>query len=337
MADTGWRRVDAGADVAIAERAALGTDARVALWPPDGLAAALAAVDAELGRLDRQASRFRADSEVSRIARSGRATHTVSPGLAQAVRIALTAARWTGGLVDPTVGGAISALGYDRDFTAVVAGSPAGDPRTPAPLPAPGWRLVALDGCLLRVPAGTCLDLGATGKGLGSDRSAAAARRAAGRGGVLISLGGDIAIAGEPPAGGWPVAIADSSLAAEAAVAQVVRLTAGAVATSSVTCRQWRYGGQLMHHIVDPRTGYPAVGPWRTASVAAPRCATANAAATAAIVAGPDAPAWLTRTGLAARLVSHDGAILLLGGWPDTDGGGLPGPRLAAPPEAARD
>jgi hypothetical protein len=42
---------------------------------------------------------------------------------------------------------------------------------------------------------------------------------------------------------------------------------------------------------------------------------------------------WLTRTGLPARLVSHDGAIRLLGGWPDTDGGQLPGPRLAAVPE----
>ena len=334
MPGTGWRPVDAGADVAVAERTALGTDARVALWPPDGLGAALGAVDAELDRLDREASRFRADSEVSRIARSRHCAHTVSPGLAEAVGVALAAARWTGGLVDPTVGGALSALGYDRDFVSVVATAPAG----PLPVPGPlrGWRRVALDGCVLRLPAGTCLDLGATAKGLGADRSAAAARRAAGRGGVLVSLGGDIAIAGQPPALGWPVAIADSSLAAPTAAAQVVRLTAGAVATSSVTCRRWRFGGREMHHIVDPRTGYPASGPWRTASVAAPRCAVANAAATAAIVAGPDAPAWLAGTGLAARLVSHDGAIRLLGGWPDTDGGQLPGPRLAAAPEPGR-
>jgi thiamine biosynthesis lipoprotein len=341
MPGPGWRLVDAGTDVAIAERAALGTDARVALWPPDGLAVALAAVDAELGRLDRQASRFRADSEVYRIARSRHCAHTVSPGLAEAIRVALTAAHWTGGLVDPTVGGALSALGYDRDFAAVAAGSPAGgDPRAPArlpaPGPAPGWRLVTLDGRLLRLPAGTCLDLGATAKGLGADRSAAAAWRAAGHGGVLVSLGGDIAIAGQPPAGGWPVAIADSSLAGAAAVTQVVRLTAGAVATSSVTCRQWRHGGREMHHIVDPLTGYPADGPWRTVSVAAPRCATANAAATAAVVAGSDAPAWLTQTGLAARLVSHDGAVRRLGGWPAADGGQLPGPPLAVAAETVR-
>ena len=335
MPGTGWRRVAAGADVAIAERAALGTDARVVLWPPDGLAVALAGVDAELGRLDRQASRFRADSEVSRIARSGHDAHMVSPGLAEAVLVALAAARWTGGLVDPTVGGALSALGYDRDFASVAASVTSAGP-LPAPGPVPGWREVALDDCVLRLPAGTCLDLGATAKGLGADRSAAAAWRAAGRGGVLVSLGGDIATAGQSAAGGWPVAIADSSLAGEAAAAQVVRLCAGAVATSSVTCRQWRYGGQSVHHIVDPRTGCPATGPWRTVSVAAPGCATANAAATAAIVAGEDALAWLASTGLPARLVSQDGAVRLLGGWPDTDGGQLPGLRLAAVPEPAR-
>jgi thiamine biosynthesis lipoprotein len=89
-----------------------------------------------------------------------------------------------------------------------------------------------------------------------------------------------------------------------------------------------------MHHIVDPRTGYPASGPWRTVSVAASSCAMANAAATAAIVAGPDARTWLAETGLPARLVSQDGIVRLLGGWPDTDGGQLPAPHPGAMPEA---
>jgi thiamine biosynthesis lipoprotein len=343
MPGAGWARVDAGPAVVIAERDALGTNARVALWPPDGRAVALAAVDAELRRLDRQASRFRGDSEISIIARSPHPAHTVSPGLAEAILVALTAARWTGGLVDPTVGGTLSALGYDRDFASVAAGHQPGGPLPgaprpaaglPAPGPAPGWTGVTLDGCLLRLPAGTCLDLGATAKGLGADRSAVAAWRAAGRGGVLVSLGGDIAIAGQPPTGGWPVAIAESSLAGEAAVAQVIRLTAGAVATSSVTCRRWRHDGRPVHHIVDPRTGRPAGGPWRTVSVAAPSCAMANAAATATIVAGEDGLPWLESTGLPARLVRGDGAVRLAGGWPDSGGGQLPGLRNAAVPEA---
>ena len=344
MPGTRWSRLDAGDAVAVAQRGALGTDARVALWPPDGLAVALAAVDTEIGLLDLQASRFRADSEVSRIAGSRRRAHVVSPGLAEAIRVALAAARWTGGLVDPTVGGALSALGYDRDFASIPAvpepgtgtatGTGTGTGTLPVPGPVPGWRSVRLDGCLLRLPAGIRLDLGATAKGLGADRAAAAAWRALGHGGVLVSLGGDIATTGQPPAGGWPVAIADSSLAdpapaGGAPAVQVIRLAAGAIATSSVTCRQWRRGGRPLHHIVDPRTGYPASGPWRTVSVAAASCAMANAAATAAIVAGLAARTWLAETRLPARLVGRDGAVLLLGGWPAADGG-----LLAALPEA---
>ena len=328
VARPGWVLVDLGtADIAVAGRDALGTDARVAVWPPDDLEAVLSAVDAELSRLDRQASRFRGDSEISRVHGAPRRARRVSRGLAEAVRVALAAARWTGGLVDPTVGGALSALGYDRDFASMASasggtsGALAGP--LPAPGPVPGWRSVTLAGALLRIPPGVHLDLGATAKGLGADRAAAAGWRACRRGGVLVSLGGDIAVTGQPPAGGWPVAVADSSLADGAPPGQVIRLAAGAIATSSVTCRQWRRGGARLHHILDPRTGYPAAGPWRTVSVAAPACAVANAAATAAIVAGRDARAWLTETGLPARLAGHDGTVLLLGGWPGTDGGRL--------------
>ena len=148
---------------------------------------------------------------------------------------------------------------------------------------------------MLSLPAGARLDLGATAKGLGSDRAAAAAYRVCGRGGILVSLGGDIAVTGQPPVGGWPVAVADSSDPGRGAPGQVVRLTAGALATSSVTGRRWQRDGRTVHHIVDPRTGWPAAGPWRTVSVAAASCAEANAAATAAIVAGRDAEALAGR------------------------------------------
>jgi len=347
----GWAPVGIGPDeaavvigVAAAERAALGTSARVVAWPPEDLGAALAAVDAELSRLDLEASRFRDDSGLSRVHREPGPVHQVSHGLAEAIAVALAAARWTGGLVDPTVGGALIALGYDRDFADLAPGPADGPGPLPGgPGPVPGWRLVTLVGTTLRLPAGVRLDLGATAKGLGSDRAAAAAHAACGRGGILISLGGDIAVAGLPPLGGWPVAVADSSGASSSgasssgasssgagAPAQVVRLMAGALATSSVTARRWRRDGRSLHHILDPRTGWPADGPWRTVSAAAASCAEANAAATAAIVAGRDAEAWLAATGLPARLVAHDGAVRLLGGWPETSGGALPGPARGA-------
>ena len=201
-----WAMIDIGtATVAVAERDALGTSARVAAWPPYNLARVLAIADTELARLDDQASRFRADSEISAVHRTAGGVHLLSEGLAEAIAVALTAARWTGGLVDPTVGGALEALGYDRDFAAIRRGGA----MPPVPARVPGWESVRLDGRCLRLPAGTRLDLGATAKGLGSDRAASAAATAITGGGVLVSLGGDIAVAGEAPAGGWPVLVAD--------------------------------------------------------------------------------------------------------------------------------
>ena len=326
LAGPAWTGVPLGSGaVAVAERDALGTTARVAVWPPDELTATLRAVDAELDRLDRQASRFRADSELSAIHLAPGPVHRLSGGLAEAVRVALVAAAWTGGLVDPTVGGALVALGYDRDFAAIGTGPMAAGP---GPTPAPGWNSVSLDGAVLRLPAGVRLDLGATAKGLGADRAAAAADRAAANGGVLVSLGGDIAVAGRPPLGGWPVTVADSSDRGSdpgGRPGQVVRLAGGGLATSSVTGRRWQRAGRAVHHIIDPRTGFPADGPWRTVSVAAASCAEANAASTAAIVAGRDAEAWLARTGLPARLISYDGEARLLGGWPALAAAPLPG------------
>jgi thiamine biosynthesis lipoprotein len=315
-----WRGIDTGdGAVAGAERDALGTTARLVVWPPDGLHTAMAAVDRVLLTLDLQASRFRQDSEISWIHRGGGGLFMLSDGLAEAISVALAAARWTGGLVDPTVGDALISLGYDRDFAAIDPDRP-GPPGTPAP--APGWQAVRLDGRLLQLPAGVRLDLGATAKGLGSDRAARAALAASGRtGGMLVSLGGDIAVAGQPPRGGWPILVADRPDPAGGARTQRVRLAGGAVATSSTTCRTWRQAGQVLHHIIDPRTGRPANGRWQTVSVAAATCADANAAATAAIVAGQRALDWLAATRLPARLVSRGGAVRCVGGWPDVDGG----------------
>ena len=302
--------------MAVVERTALGTAARLAVWPPEHAGLAAVAADQVLAALDMQASRFRTDSEISWVQRSDGGLFMLSDGLAEAVRVALEAARWTGGLADPTVGDALIALGYDRDFAAIGAHR---DEPLPAAVPAPGWQQVRLDGALLRLPPGVRLDLGATAKGLGSDRAARAVMAAAGQAGVLVSLGGDIATAGTAPRDGWPIVAADRPDEPGNSPAQPVRLPAGAVATSSITCRRWQRDGRLLHHIVDPRTGRPADGPWQTATVAAMTCADANAASTAAIVAGPQAEAWLTRAGLPARLAGRDGQVRYLGGWPEQD------------------
>ena len=337
-----WSRVSVGSHaVAVADRDALGTTARLAVWPASNLTRMLAAVDDELAALDGQASRFRVDSEISVLHAAGGGIHQVSTGLAEAIRTALAAAAWTGGRCDPTVGGALIRIGYDRDFAAI---EPNGTPLSQDSGVSDGWQAVRLRGNELALPAGVLLDLGATAKGLGADRAAAAAYAKAGEGGVLVSLGGDLAVAGRPPAGGWPVLIADEHRQVRAArnltrfgcradqragnepggtadpgVAQQIRLSRGGLATSSTTCRRWERAGRLMHHIIDPRTGLPAAGPWRTVTVAAASCAEANAAATAAIVAGADAASWLTDHGLPARLITRDGQITRTCGWPEAE------------------
>jgi FAD:protein FMN transferase len=220
--------------------------------------------------------------------------------------------------VDPTCGQSLVRLGYDRDFAS--ARRRAGRLRRP-PVPAGGWRRVEfdLDRREVTVPADVMLDLGATAKALAADRAAAAIEAALG-GGVLVNLGGDIRVAGDPPEGGWRVGIADDAgfdtRAAEIEPRQVVVIRDGGLATSSTSVRAWRRGGVDLHHIIVPATGRPADSCWRTVSVAAANCVGANMASTASIVRGERAVPWLSGLRLPARLVRHDGSTLTAGGWP---------------------
>jgi thiamine biosynthesis lipoprotein len=165
------------------------------------------------------------------------------------------------------------------------------------------------------LPRSVTLDLGATAKALVADRAAERAAAVA-ECGVLVSLGGDLALAGAPPDGGWLVAIGDDHRNAARHPDQTVSLRTGALATSSTSVRTWRAGGRRRHHIVDPRTGTNPEPVWRTVSVAANRCVDANTASTASIVLGEDAPAWLAAHELPARLVAPDGTVTCTPSWP---------------------
>jgi thiamine biosynthesis lipoprotein len=240
--------------------------------------------------------------------------------LLDAVEEALRAARLTDGDVDLTVGSALIALGYDRDFGALqaAAGGRRQLARSETSLVAvPGWRTVELDprAGTIRVARGVTLDLGATAKALAADHAVAAAHDATGCGG-LVSLGGDIAIAGPPPPSGWRVRVTDDHRAGLGAPGQWIALRSGGLATSSTTVRSWQCAGADAHHVLDPATGLPAPVVWRTVSVAAARCVDANIASTAAIVRGARAPEWLESLGLPSRLVAADGTVLHVAGWP---------------------
>lgn len=276
------------------------------------------ALEMFLAEFDVACSRFRSDSELVGVNAAGGRQVRVSPLLARAVATALDAARRTGGVVDPTVGRAMRVIGYEDDFSLVAAGAARPNPVLRL-APVPGWQAVSVDvrSRALRVPPGVELDLGSTGKALAADLGAEAALAFAPEGGVLVSLGGDMVVAGRPPDGGWRVLVSEDSETPADSGGEVVAIEHGALATSSTTVRRWRTSeGAEMHHIVDPRTGLPAAGPWRTVSVAAETCVDANAAATATIVLGEGGLDWLAATGLAARLVGVDGSIERLGGWP---------------------
>ena len=301
--------------LAIVDGRALGGSMRLVTTTRSRIRQAKAAVDDVIAAIDMAASRFREDSELSRLNASTDREMRVSPLLAQALAAALRGARMTAGAVDPTIGSSIRLIGYDTDF----AGVPAhGHALRLVAHRVPGWRLIEFDerSRTVRVPRQVEIDLGATGKALAADLAAAAALEAAGGGGVLVSLGGDIAVAGAPPPGGWAIQIEEDSGAPTAQGAEVVSIASGGVATSSTTVRRWTRGGVVLHHIIDPATGLPAASPWRTATVVAASCVDANIASTAAIVLGEAAQAWLEANHLPARLVDRDGTISRIGRWP---------------------
>ena len=300
---------------------ALGTYGELVLYgKPAALGTAVRLLRAELAAVDLACSRFRADSELLAVnARAGQPI-PVSPLLAEAVAVALAAAEQTGGDVDPTLGGALAAAGYDADYNAL----PADGRPVAAPPARPGaWREIELDRAagILTMPPGVALDLGATAKALAVDRIAAAVAAATGAG-VLVNVGGDLAAAGALPPDGWPVRLTDDTERDPADPARpgrtgpVVQMHGGGLATSSTVVRRWRRGGHLYHHILDPRTGLPAEPVWRTVTVTAASCVDANTASTAGIVRGRGALQWLSALGLPSRLVDAGGGVHRVAGWP---------------------
>jgi thiamine biosynthesis lipoprotein len=306
---------------------ALGTSASLLITDPRGTDRGRALLRAELDAIDRACSRFRPDSELWRVNNAhGRATR-VSALLAEAVAVALAAADVTDGDVDPTCGRSLLRLGYDRDFAA------ARQDTSPLPrpaVPAAGWQAVQLDRERreIKVPSDVVLDLGATAKALAADR--AAMRIAAALScGTLVNLGGDIAVAGEPPEQGWLVGIVDDqgfdgpARPGPPRHDAVVTIRDGGLATSSTKVRAWSRGTARLHHIIEPSTGMPVSSCWRTVSVAAGSCVAANTASTAAIIRGERAPEWLASQHLPARLAGQSGQIVTVAGWPaDTTGKG---------------
>lgn len=287
---------------------------RVAVTDPAALDEARALLTDLMADVDLAASRFREDSELAAVDAANGDWTPISPLFTELLAVALRGARLTDGDVDPTVGAALAGLGYDRDLTEVMDG-------VVVTGPAPGWRTIELDaeGCRVRVDPGVRLDLGATAKAWTADTGAGAVTAATGSG-CLVSIGGDIAVSGPAPDGGWRIRVEDVTSdpdAAPAGPSAVVTLHDGGLATSSTRVRRWQRDGLWLNHLIDPRTGMPPATAWRTVSAAAGTCVDANVLSTAAVVRGHQIWPLLREARLPVRLVTPDGQVLTAGGWPE--------------------
>jgi thiamine biosynthesis lipoprotein len=287
---------------------------RVAVTEPGALDEARNLLTELMADVDLSASRFREDSELTAVDAANGGWTRISPLFTELIAVALRAARLTDGDVDPTVGAALSGLGYDRNLTEIVDGAVATGP-------APGWQTIDLDadGRRVRVAPGVRLDLGATAKAWTADTAAAAITAATGSG-CLVSIGGDIAVAGPAPDGGWRIRVEDvagNPDAAPVGSSAVVTIHDGGLATSSISARRWQREGLWLNHLIDPRTGMPPLPAWRTVSSAAGSCLDANVLSTAAVVRGHRIWPLLREARLPVRLVTPDGQVLTAGGWPE--------------------
>ena len=231
-------------------------------------------------RYDDVFSRFRPRTELARLnaSRGG----SMSSLFREALEVAIWASEQTGGLVDARVGGAVVAAGYDRDFSDGL------DSREPVAAGVARGTLRRL-GPVLRLGVGVQLDLNGVVKALAVDRA----------GGLLdghgfVSAGGDLATRG----------FVDVALSG----GDAVRVNGG-LATSGTTRRRWLRDGEPQHHLIDPRTGRPAVTPWSEVTVCGATCLAADIAAKAALLLGSGGPAWLEQRGLPGRFVGRDGIV----------------------------
>jgi FAD:protein FMN transferase len=238
-------------------------------------------VQALFDRRERRFSRFLPASELNRVNDLPSGAISVSEELASMLSLSLDAARATGGLVTPAVGGALMAAGYDRDFDDLPSNRVAVEP-----VRVPPFTSIALHGRLLLRSEAVILDL----NGVVKSKTVDDALALLGRG--WVSAGGDIA-ASVPVVVGLPGG-------------DTITLQRGGLATSSVARRRW---GDGAHHLIDPRTGAPSDSPWREVTVAADTCLVADVTAKAALLLGTAGPSWLDRRGLAGRFVAHDGSV----------------------------
>ena len=282
---------------------AMGTDVELLLQPavdPGEAEEALDEAAREIARIEKLASRFDRESELSRLNAAG--TREVSPDLMRLFTLALQMREATAGRFDPTVHAAMVAAGYDRTLDDIPADGPA------AGVPQPGGGVVHANPQtgVVTLDMGVALDLGGITKGWAADRAADLLGMA---GSCLVSMGGDIAVRGSLDGEPWPIEVQHGDGTA------VIGLTRGGLATSGTDRRRWRRDGKQMHHVIDPATGSPSNTDLVRVTAVAEDAAHAEVWATALLVSGSDVAAdEADRMGMPAVLVAADGQTTSAGG-----------------------
>jgi thiamine biosynthesis lipoprotein len=256
-------------------------------------------------------SRFRPESEVSRLSASGGRYVKLSALLYEALSTALDAARATRGVFDPTLRERMIQIGYDRSFETMGAQTPAEVYARPAEMG--GWRAIRMDPVrrMALLPRGVGLDFGGIGKGMAVDAALDQLEEAEITP-ALVNAGGDLAVRGLPAGEArWTVTTPGKGQT------WALGLARGALATSGVERRRWRQGEVERHHLIDPRTGEPAESGLWSVTAAAGSCAQAEVAAKTALILGEERGVeFIEEAGLAALLVRDDGAWRTAGAWP---------------------
>ncbi|MFN8023940.1 MAG: FAD:protein FMN transferase [Acidimicrobiales bacterium] len=278
--------------------------------------------------LERRWSRFRHDSEVSRLNAAQGEPLEVSADTALLVALAQHAWRLTGGTFDPTLLHALHAAGYDRSFDEVRAGT-ATTPAVPARLPIVRPLVTDVDvrGHLVTFPAGLGFDAGGIGKGLAADLTAELLVDA-GATGCCVNLGGDLRVIGAGPAGaGWTIAIDEPRTDEPVAT---VGLADGAVATSTALRRTWLSNGEPRHHLIDPVTGEPSASDVALASAIAGEAWLAEVLAKTALLRGTARAFDVFDRDTAGLVVDHAGRVRTSDGLARFTGGRTPTPLVVA-------
>jgi len=266
--------------------AAQGIPARIV----EGFEKAQQFIQASEGRF----SRFSEQSELSELNRSAGSPFQASPDLFAVITLAQRFFHQTRGLFDPSILQDLRRVGYDRSmdllrkqvaaplFESLLAGERA------------SFSEVDLDerrGMIL-LPPGMALDLGGIAKGWIAEQAANLLSEFSSA--CAVNAGGDMFLVGLPDGEEqWAVAIEDP-LQPEIDLT-TIKVDPSGVATSAVTKRVWKQGEKQRHHLIDPRTGEPALTDWLSVTVIAAHTYEAEVFAKALLIGGPQESEEITR------------------------------------------